>query len=58
VNIALWLLRAKRWAQKPPSWGQVKLVLGVVAICIAIAAYEWAFGWPDWLTVNRLSAKP
>lgn len=58
MNYGLWLLRAKRWAQKPPSWGRVKLVLGVVAICIAIAAYEWAFGWPDWLTVNRLRAKP
>jgi hypothetical protein len=58
MNVGLWLLRARRWAQNPPSAGRVKLVLGVVALCIAIAAWEWAFGWPDWLTVNRLSAKP
>ena len=58
MNYMIWLTRAKRWAQNPPSWGQVKLVLGVVAICIAIAGYEWLFSWPDWLTVNRMSAKP
>jgi hypothetical protein len=58
MNVGLWLLRARRWAQNPPSAGRVKLVLGVVALCIAIAAWEWAFGWPEWLTVNRLSAKP
>jgi hypothetical protein len=33
-------------------------VLGVVAVCLALAGYEWAFGWPDRLTVDRLSAKP
>ena len=58
MNYLLWLARAKQWAQNPPSWGRVKLVLGAVAVCIAIAALEWAFGWPEWLTVNRLSAKP
>lgn len=58
MNYLLWLIRAKRWAQHPPSWGRVKLVLGVVAVCLAIAGYEAAFGWPDWLTVNRLPAKP
>ncbi|HOZ31454.1 MAG TPA: hypothetical protein PLM52_01145 [Tabrizicola sp.] len=58
MNYGLWLLRAKRWAQNPPSWGRVKLVLGVLAICIVIAGFERVFGWPDWLTVNRLSAKP
>jgi hypothetical protein len=58
MNYLVWLMRAKQWAQKPPSWGRVKLVFGVVAVCIAIAGYEWFFGWPDWLTVNRLSGKP
>lgn len=58
MNYGLRLLRAKRWAQNPPSWGRVKLVLGVLAICIVIAGFERVFGWPDWLTVNRLSAKP
>jgi hypothetical protein len=58
MNYLHWLVRAKRWAQNPPSEGRVKLVFGVIAICIAIAAWEWYFGWPEWLTVNRLSAKP
>jgi len=53
MNYLAWLVRAKRWVQNPPSEGRVKLVLGVVAVCIAIAGFEWAFGWPDWLTLNR-----
>ena len=36
-------LRMKRFAQNPPSWGRVKLVLGVVAVCLAIAGAEWVF---------------
>ncbi len=36
------LLRMKRLAQNPPSWGRVKLVLGVAAICLVIAGVEWA----------------
>jgi type II secretory pathway component PulM len=50
----IWLLRAKRWAQNPPSAKRVLLVFGVIALCLVIAGYEWLFGWPDWLTVNRL----
>ncbi len=37
------LLRMKRYAQNPPSISRVKLVLGVVAICLAIAGVEWLF---------------
>ncbi|PIB24781.1 hypothetical protein BFP76_06280 [Amylibacter kogurei] len=48
-----WLMRAKRWAQRPPSWKRVKLVMAVVAICIAIAVFEHFFGWPDALNVNN-----
>ena len=58
MNYLLWLMRAKRWAQRPPSGSQVRLVLAIVSACVALAAVEWYFGWPDWLTVNRLSAKP
>jgi hypothetical protein len=58
VNIQVWLLRASRWARKPPSEGRVKLVFGVIALCLLIVGYERLFGWPDWLTVNRISAKP
>jgi hypothetical protein len=58
VNLQLWLVRAKRWAQNPPSEGRVKLVLGVIAVCLLIAGCEWLYGWPEWLTPNRISATP
>lgn len=52
----MWLLRAKRWAQNPPSWGRVKLVVAIVVICLLLFGYERLFGWPDWLTLDRASA--
>lgn len=58
MNVMHWLVRAKRWAQNPPSPGQVKLVFGVIAVCLLIFGLERAFGWPEWLTLNRLDAKP
>lgn len=58
MNVTLWLVRAKRWAQNPPSWGRVKLVFGVIAICLAIYAVERIYGWPDWMTVDSLRQKP
>ncbi|WP_283178079.1 hypothetical protein [Gemmobacter sp. 24YEA27] len=54
MNITVWLLRAKRWAQNPPPMKRVLLVLGVIAACLAFAAFEWIWGWPDWLRVNRM----
>ncbi|HSF63934.1 MAG TPA: hypothetical protein VLA78_06080 [Paracoccaceae bacterium] len=47
-----WFLRMAQWARNPPSEGRVKLVVGVILLCLAIALYEWAFGWPDWLTTQ------
>ena len=48
----MWLVRASRWARNPPSLRTVLLVLGLIAACLALGAYEYVFGWPDWLTVN------
>lgn len=53
-----WLLRAKRWAQHPPSLGRVLLVLGVIAACLALVGVEALGLWPDWLSVNSLKARP
>jgi hypothetical protein len=50
LNYLHWLLRAKRWAQNPPSAGRVRLVLGVIALCLVLVAVERFIGWPDWLT--------
>lgn len=47
-----WLMRMSKWARKPPSARQVKLVLSVVAVCFAIWGIEMIWGWPDALTVN------
>lgn len=58
MNQLFWLLRAKRWVQNPPSEGRVKLVLGVIALCLLIVAVERLVGWPDWLTVDSLRQKP
>jgi len=51
VNLR-WLLRAARWARRPPKETTVKLVLGVIAAALLLAGVEHFLGWPDWLTVN------
>lgn len=47
-----WLLRAKRWAQNPPSAGRVKLVFAVIALCLALYGVEKTIGLPDWMKVE------
>ena len=47
----MWFVRMGRWARNPPSMGRVKLVLGVVAVCAAIAGVQWLGLWPDFLTL-------
>ncbi len=47
-----WLIRMARWARNPPSPGRVKLVFGVIAVCLALYGVEQIWGWPDWLTPN------
>ena len=52
-----WLLRAKRWAQNPPSEDRVKLVLGVIAICVVLYGIDLIWGWPEWLTPDNLRGR-
>lgn len=49
---AIWLLRAKRWVQNPPSPWRIKLVFGVIAICAAIWAVEYFGFWPESLKAD------
>ena len=49
-----WLLRAKRWAQNPPSDKQVRWLLILIGICAAIYAWEYFIGLPDWMQVNNI----
>lgn len=48
-----WLVRMRGWVQNPPSWGRVKLVVAVVALCLVLVIIERVFGWPDWLTLPK-----
>lgn len=47
------LLRMARWAKRPPSEKRVKLVLGVVLICLILVGIEWAVGFPEWLVPDN-----
>jgi hypothetical protein len=49
-----WLLRAKRWAQNPPSMNRIMLAFGVIGFCVLIYLIERVFGWPSWLTPNDM----
>ncbi|MDQ2065449.1 hypothetical protein Q9295_03615 [Xinfangfangia sp. CPCC 101601] len=49
-----WLMKAKRWAQNPPSARQVVFYGAILALCLAVAGFEWFFGWPEALTPARL----
>jgi hypothetical protein len=48
----MWLIRMQRWVRRPPSMARVKLVVGVIAICLALYGIEHIFGWPTALTVS------
>ncbi|WP_050526329.1 hypothetical protein [Pseudorhodobacter aquimaris] len=47
-----WFLRMAQWVRRPPSEGHVKLVLGVILICLLLFGVEYFFGWPEALTPN------
>ena len=49
-----WLLMAKRWAQSPPSMGRVKLVVGIIVVCLLIVGAEKLGLTPDWMTAGRV----
>lgn len=48
----IWLVRMSRWVRNPPSPQRVKLVLGIIALCLILIAIEHFWGWPEWLTTN------
>jgi hypothetical protein len=50
-------LRMARWARRPPSAARVKLVIGVILVCLAIVGLERLFGTQDWMHVNSLRAR-
>ena len=50
----IWLLRMAQWARNPPSAGRVKLVFAIIVLCLILFGIERLFGWPEWLTPNRV----
>ena len=48
-----WLIRMKRWAENPPSPKMVAMVLGIIAVCLALWGIEQVVGWPEALTPHR-----
>lgn len=52
-----WLWRMSRWARNPPSENRVKLFFAVLAICLALFAYEYFIGVPEWMTEFKTRAK-
>jgi len=46
------LVRMAKWARHPPSERRVRLVFGVILICLILFGLERIFGWPEWLTLN------
>ena len=45
-------LRMARWAKHPPSERRVKMIFGIVLVCLVLFAVERLFGWPAWLTMS------
>lgn len=53
MNNLIWLIRASRWARNPPSARRVALVLGVIALALALVGLEHFGLWPEWATLER-----
>jgi hypothetical protein len=52
--------RMNQWARRPPSAQRVKLVFGVIFLCLLLVAIERFVGWPEALTLDpkpRLGVK-
>lgn len=54
MNPLIWLTRAKRWAQNPPSANKVKFVFAIIVVCLLLYLIEKAGLWPDWATAQKL----
>lgn len=49
----MWLIRAKRWVKNPPSPARIKLVFGVVLVCLVLVGIEKFIGVPEWMQLER-----
>ena len=54
MNVTRMFLKMSQWARNPPSEGRVKLVIGVILVCLVLVGVEMFIGWPEWAKVERL----
>jgi len=52
------LLRAARWARRPPPASRVVLALVVAGLCFALAGLEWVGLLPDWFSTHAPARLP
>lgn len=48
------LVRLALWARRRPSRRHVQVMIAVIVLAAVCVLVESVFGWPDWLTVERL----
>ncbi|WP_378943813.1 hypothetical protein [Paracoccus sp. R86501] len=53
MNNMIWLMRATKWARKPPSAKMVKLVFAIIAAGLAMLLLEKLGMWPEWATLDQ-----
>lgn len=48
------LVHMKRWANRPPSWAYVRMVLIILALAGVIVGLERFGLWPEWANADRV----
>ena len=48
------LVKAKRWAQNPPSPAKIKFMAAIIGLCLILYGFEQVWGWPAWLTPHNV----
>ena len=52
------LILMYKYVRRPPSRTVVTIWAVVLVVGGSLALYEWFFGWPEALTVNRMPRSP
>jgi len=47
------LLRLVQWLRDPPSRQHLWIIGATLVVVVVVALFEWGFGWPEALTVDR-----
>jgi hypothetical protein len=52
------LMRMMLWLRHPPSREQQIAIAVICGIGLAFVVIEYVFGWPEWLTAERVPHGP